>query len=177
MNYKLYRVNLRKKSVVDHDEMLALPEDIDHSLSIIEEEIIKEYLKKQDGKTGIKSLGQEIRYNDKIDIQFNEVKSSGNVLIKLTENKRSFLHVFIEALYSFNSNDIYFLILEKEFGKRSRLVDSTFIDLNHVIHELDSFFNFFKIKKENINIHFVELTGFENFSVVSEGKYSKIYSK
>ena len=56
------------------------PQIID-TLSVIEKEIVNEYLKKQAGKLGIKNLGNEIRYNPILKNEFNNVKNN-KIIIK-----------------------------------------------------------------------------------------------
>lgn len=151
-----------------------LPNSIKDKIKIIEEEIIKEFLKEQKGNIGITSLGEKIRGNTLMKQQFGEDKKQENVLIKLTENRRAFLHVFNETIYNYPSTNIYFFILEKEFGRESHLVDSSFVNLNVINKVLEKFFKNFIFKTDLGRICFVELEGLEGYHFDKNGKYSKL---
>ena len=76
------------------------------SLNIIQSEIVKEYTQKSEGRFGIKSLGNELRSNDTFCAQFDEKRDFG-VLVKMTENQRSFMRVFLSKLKQFGDQHIF----------------------------------------------------------------------
>ena len=160
MKYNLYTLilsdsNIKKVNAID------LEQDIKIKLKKIETEIIQEYLKKQEARTGIRTLGNEIKGNKIIHSQFSE--ENNNLLIKMTENRRSFINVFLDNIISNYNHNLYFLILEKNFGNTSRLVDRSFPDINFIRNTLNKFFDNFNTKNKINNIFFIELKGFNDY--------------
>jgi hypothetical protein len=151
-----------------------LPGSIKRKLDVIETEIIKVFIKEQKGHIGITTLGNQIRNNEIIKKQWGDVDDRENVLVKLTENRRSFFNVFIETLFKYPSKDIYFIILEREFGKESKLVDGSFIYLTVIRSMLELFFKVFRVQGNLGKIIFVEIEGFEGYHFEVNGKYSKM---
>lgn len=171
MKYKLYKLSndLSLEAIISD----KIDSDIASKILIFEKLVVDEYLKKQTGFVGIDKLGNEIRYNKEIQKLFQTQKEGKSVLIKLTENKRSFYEVLIRNLKEFETQDIYFLILEDKFGKNSRLVDSTFIRLKEINNKFKDLKRYF-YPSNNIKIYFVELNGFDNYEIDVIGKYSKL---
>ena len=130
-------------------------------LNVIEMEIINEFFKKQKGKIGIRTLGNEIRYNKLIQNQMGETQNN-EVLLKMTEHHRSFLFFFCDKLVEFLNENIYFLILSKEFGKSSHIVDLSFPGVNEITEQLSNLATNFNLKK-NRNILFIEIESFEKY--------------
>ena len=141
MNYNTYELsdNFEIKPLFNSD----LDSEIIKRLTTIENEIIKEYKKKQKGKLGIKNLGNEIRYNSTLKEVFNTLINN-KIIVKMTENRRSFIKVFLNNWFSHNNSEIYYLILESSFGNESRMVDSSFIRINEIREELKEFNFYFR---------------------------------
>ena len=174
MIYNLYECSVAKEAVITKitDE---IPVDLKKRLLFIEGEISKEFFLKQSGRAGITSLGNEIRYNKTIQQAFKE-EINNNKLIKLTENKRSFMNVFIETLAENTAETVWFLILEREFGEKSKLVDKTFADISDIKPKIDLIKKAFRLTETSRKIYFIEVKAFSSyyFETVAN-KYSKIH--
>ena len=161
MKYNLY--TLTKDSSIQKIEPKDLEESIKTKLDKIQIEIVAEYKKKQEGRTGIRSLGNEIRNNKIIKNIFSE--ENKNVLIKMTENRRSFIKVFIENVCNQKGENLFFLILERGFGNVSNLVDKSFADISDIKKTLSLFFKYFKSKDNLKNVYFIEITSFNGYHI------------
>jgi hypothetical protein len=175
MNFKLYKlegdlsINQIENNVIDHEIL--------DRLNQIEEEIIKEYLKKQTGVVGVKKLGNEIRYNEVISDNFSSV-SNRKTIEKFTENKRSFLKLFVDLWKRVDIDDIYLYILDSNFGRKSNMVDNSFITISDMKNQLKEFSNYFKPIKPGPNILILEILGFSEYKLFKkEGGYSVIIKK
>lgn len=168
-------MNWNTNVTVEQLEKSLLPIEVKEKIDILEDEIGKEFFKKQHEKLGIKSLGNEIRYNEIISCLFNNV-SNNIVLIKLTENKRAFIKNFVDVAIKYANNEVYLFILENEFGINSRLVDKSFIRIDELLAELQSFFSVFSLIHKNLQITIIELKGFTKFRLETVGNYTKIHS-
>ena len=86
MYYNLYNLsdNFEINPILNSD----LDSEIKERLKSIEKEIIKEYLIKQEGKLGIKNLGNEIRYNSILRKEFNNSKNN-KLIVKMTDSEVS----------------------------------------------------------------------------------------
>ena len=174
MKYNIYKLLEGKElSIITKD---YLDQNIANKLEIIEEEIIKEYLLKQDGKTGITTLGNEIRFNSILKEIFS-AKNEKEIIIKMTENKRSFLKIFIDTWIDFSEYPVYFFILDTTFGTESNLVDNSFIKLKEIKAKLNSFFQHFHPKSLDNEIYFIEFKGFTNYFISEENGFTKIINK
>lgn len=147
---------------------------INSEFEIIENEISTMYLLKQENKIGIKSLGNEIRKN-KILTSIFYFSDENLTCFKMTENKRAFMHQLIEYLNKSTSERIRVYIFEKEFGICSKMVDSTFLTIEDANKQLTKTQAIFKPRFTRIQIEFIEMCGFTNFNVWSDGNYSKIF--
>ena len=159
MKYNLY--TLTKDSSIQKIESEDLEESIKIKLEKIQIEIIEEYKRKQEGRMGIRSLGKEIRQNKIIKNIFSE--EDKNVLIKMTENRRSFIKVFIENSYNLNDKSLFYMILQRDFGNKSNLVDKSFADISDIRKSLSLFFKYFNSKNNLTNIFFIEITSFQGY--------------
>ena len=172
MKYNLY--SLLDDFSIANISVDALDTSIKERLLIIEKEIILEFLKKQKGKLGIRNLGNELRYNKILKEQFN-YKNNDKLIIKLTENRRAFIKVFIDNWIDNNNNkEIYFFILEGEFGIASNMVDNSFIRINEIREELSNFNNYFKKTTFGPKIKFIEVKGFEKYNLIDNEGYTQI---
>ena len=88
MKFNLYNLNYNNTTISTEiiDSSFENKELI-LKLDSIEQEIIHEFLKKQNGKIGVKTLGNELRYNPTLKSIFSIV-FEGMVIIKTTENRR-----------------------------------------------------------------------------------------
>ena len=144
-------------------------------LDQIESEIINEFKKKQKGKVGIKTLGNEIRFNEVIQRQF-EVVENNEVLLKMTEHNRSFMYFFISKLAEYSTENIYFLILSRKFGNSSQIVDKSFPDIDQINLNIRDLVKNFKSLNKNRNIFFIEIEAFKNYFFQKiDNRYVKIH--
>ena len=121
MKYNIYQLSddFEITPVLNSD----LDSEIDNRLRTIEKEIIEEYLKKQDGKLGIKNLGNEMRYNSILKKEFSNSINS-KVIIKMTENRRSFINVFLSNWFNYDNSELYYFIL---FSEKLQLAQKYFL--------------------------------------------------
>lgn len=178
MKINLHSLELGENGVdVVFQDLATLSEEVSIKLNLIEKEIIREYLNKQEDSIGIEKLGNEIRYNDVLKKTFN-TSFEDSVIVKLTENRRSFVKIFIDSLNDFHPKNIYFFILENDFGINSKLVDPSFLRINEAKEELNKIFSFFEPNFGLDRIKFIEMKGFDNYRIelIEEGRgYSKIH--
>lgn len=169
MNYNIYQLldDFEINPVLNSD----LNSEIKVRLRTIEKEIVKEFLKKQEGKLGIKNLGNEIRYNSILKKEFNN-SINKKVIVKMTENRRSFIKVFLSNWFVHDNSEIYYLILESSFGNDSRIVDSSFIRINEIREELKEFNSFFRKTTIGPKIYFIELKGLSDHHIIDNEGYS-----
>lgn len=172
MKFNLYRLDAEFNLVNEDQSTLNI--DIKKRLETIESEIIDEYLRAQQGKLGIKKLGNEIRYNPVLKEEFNSLKE-GKVIFKMTENKRAFIKVFIDNWIDFSKDQIFYFVLENQFGTTSKLVDNSFIRLNDIREELSRFYKHFKPTNSGPQIFIVEMKGFSDYYIVDNEGYSSIH--
>jgi hypothetical protein len=161
MKYNVHRTVITEESI-DFLELNILSEPIVDLLSKIQIEMVNLYQTKQVRDLGVKSLGNEIRYSKELNKLF-ENSICGAYIIRFTENNRYFLSKFIDVTMNVKEKEIFFLILNNEFGKESKLVDNSFIRINQVKTELVNFFEFYKAKIELPQIYFIEMTAFSNY--------------
>lgn len=174
MKYNLYRLN-------NEGNIESLFEDsrksqINETLTRIENAIIYEFTKKQKGLIGISNLGDELRRNDVLNNIF-EFEHEGRVFVKLTGNKMSFLKVFVKAISNFHNLEIYFFLLDRDFGKSANLVDNTFIKIDDIVKDLEVLFENFRTIKKDLSVHFIEMLQFDNHFIENTGKYAFLHSK
>jgi hypothetical protein len=173
MVFSLYKLNeYGEIHLNDSNELSPL---IIKSLEIIEEEIVLEYLKKQNYKVGIQNLGNEIRFNKKIEEQFNS-PIGNNILIKMTENKRSFFKVFLDSINSYKDLNIYFFVLERNFGVDSNLVDKSFPCVDEIKNNLKLLLNNFR-PSERLSVSIIEMCDFSDYFVQKYEGFSSINKK
>ena len=145
-------------------------------LQLIESAIAELYFKKQENKIGIQNLGNEIRKNATLNKIFYH-EDDNITCFKMTENKRAFLNQLIKYLLQSKINKLRIYILEKEFVRNSKLVDTTSINIIDVDTQLKKLQAIFKPRFNMIQIEFIEIFNFNNHYISSEGKYSKINKK
>lgn len=172
MIFKSYQLTISDKRVY-----ITESEEVEPILAIqlekIEEEIIKEYLAAQEGKIGITTLGNRLQYNKNFKNLFGTINEN-ITLVQATENKRAFLKLLFETLKSYDSNIVYFFILNKKFGKESNLVDGTFINLDDIDKYLNLVIQSAQFNKK-IDLKIVEMKSFSNYYIQKdENNYSKI---
>jgi hypothetical protein len=172
MNFKLYCLKWDEAQVIEIDSNTPNLKKLNQQLINIQEEIVATYYEIQNKNWGVKKLGNAIRYNKNLKNYFDNLNMEFYIS-KLTENKRYFIKKFIDLTLTRKDNDIYFFILNKEFGKTSNLVDGTFITIHDIRKELNLFTKSFIPKYEISNIFFIEVLGFTGyfFKEVSGFKY------
>tara|TARA_R110001632_G_scaffold51236_2_gene127431 strand:- start:3078 stop:3605 length:528 start_codon:yes stop_codon:yes gene_type:complete len=169
MKYNIYTLSNDYK--IDQLPSNELNSEIADRLTVIEKEIVMEYLKKQKGKLGIKKLGNEIRYNSILKNEFNTQKNN-KIIIKMTENRRAFIKVFLDNWVSHNTSDIYYFILENTFGGESNLVDASFIRKNEINEELTKFFSYFRKTTTGPRVFFIEMKGLSKYHIIENEGFS-----
>lgn len=172
MSYRFYELN-NELAFIKLDAS-AIPFSLNQKLIILETEIIKEFLNKQEGRIGIKSLGNEIRYSKVIKEVFNNREDNNYFLIKMTENRRSFIKLFIDSILENKKKTLFFLILEDNFGSMSNLVDNSFIRIDELREELLNFFSLFSPKFDMPQIVIIELYELKGYQISKFDKYSKL---
>ena len=173
MEFKLYKLNYNDFGI---DVVDNVDESLVKHLVSIEKEIIFEYLKAQEGKIGIKTLGNEIRYNENLKTLFGMVNSD-TIIVKCTENKKAFLDTFVRYNTDYKTQKMYFFVLQDSFGKESNLVDKTFITIKDVEKLLKDFFSTFNFKNNLKEIYFVEMKGFTDYFVIESKPLDIRYTK
>lgn len=174
MKFNIYK--LKSTGKLEPDVRTSINNFVSTSLNQIENEIVNEFIKKQEGLVGITNLGDELRRNEALNKIFDQ-EHEGNVIIKMTGNKMSFLKVFVNAINDFSHLNIYFFILERNFGKSANIVDNTFVKIDEIEKELKTLSNNFRSINENLSLHIIEMIQFENHIIENFGKYAFLHSK
>lgn len=173
MKYNLYKTIITSDSI-DFIQTEKRINELDAVLNRIQSEIVNLYINKQNKEHGIKSLGNEMRYSHELKLLL-ENKALGFFIVKFTENSRYFLSRFIDATLNANEKEIYFLILDNDFGRESKLVDNSFIRMNQVKKDLTSFFNLYQPRISLPEITFIEVTAFSNHFFEDRSGHNFIY--
>ena len=166
MSFKTYKLSKNTLLNIKNKE-----DSINGILQNIENSIIEEYLKEQTINFGVNKIGDRIRKNKQLTEIFKN--DSNNFFVKMTENNRSFMKLFIDAVINCENNRIDFIVLEKQFGTSSKIVDQTFITIDKIQEILIVFFDNFKFLKD-IDIYFHELIKFDGYTIHEEKKFSRI---
>ena len=168
MEFNLYKCDFSDDfKLLESDKLLS--NNIISSLDKIQTEIIFEFEKKQKGKYGISSLGNEIRFNKAIQSQFCN-SNHNEVLLKMTEHHRSFSYFFCEQLAKFQNENLYFLILSKDFGEKSRIVDKSFPSIKHINYQISNLLTSFQVKNLKRDVYFIEILSLEGYGFVEQSK-------
>ena len=173
MKYNLYKTIISADSI-DFIQTEKRSNELDTVLNRIQSEIVNLYINKQVKEHGIKSLGNEMRYSDGLKLLL-ENKALGVFIIKFTENSRYFLSKFIDVTLNSNEKEIFFLILDNDFGRESKLVDNSFIRMHQVKKDLTSFFNLYQPRISLPEITFIEVTAFSNHFFENRSGHNFIY--
>lgn len=159
-----------------HSENGFYDTQLEQELQIIEREITSMYLLKQENKFGIKSLGNEIRKN-KVLTSIFYYSDDYLTCFKMTENKRAFLHQLVEYINKSTSQRLRVYIFEKDFGRTSRLVDSTFLTISDAHKQLNLMQNILIPRFSYIEIEFIEFFAFSHHIIDFQKKHSQIIRK
>lgn len=162
MKYKIYTFNWEQASVIEISNLPAEFVNLDKLLREIQDQIVRIYIEIQTKNYGVKKIGNEMRYDDNLN-NFFENSSLDYLVVKLTENKRYFLKKFIDYCSIQNDKGVFFLILEKTFGKQSKLVDNSFLTINDVRNELSSFARNFSPQRKTPKFYFIEVIDFTDY--------------
>lgn len=169
MGFNTYKFSKQNLEMIERTDNLT-----NQILEKIESNLIKEYLLEQKRNFGVNKIGGRIRKNRELIEIFKN--NSNNYFVKMTENQRSFMKVFIDSVIKCKNNRIDFVVLGKNFGSQSKLVDPSFITINNVNKNLVEFFENFNFLKE-IDIYFHELVKFDGYFLEVHEKYSKIIKR
>jgi hypothetical protein len=173
MKYNLYKTIITADSI-DFIQSEKRSNGLDTVLNRIQSEIVNLYTNKQVKEHGIKSLGNEMRYSYELKLLL-ENKALGFFIVKFTENSRYFLSRFIDVTLNSNEKEIFFLILDNDFGRESKLVDNSFIRMHQVKKDLTSFFNLYQPRISLPEITFIEVTAFSNHFFEDRSGHNFIY--
>ena len=136
----------------------AIDEPIWDRLEVFQERIKALYLSKQDGKYGIKSLGNEIRRDVQIKDLFQNIIND-SILVKSTRNRSETEKLFINTIEKCISEDIdkvYYIMLSPELNQQSRIFDTTSIVIDHWRDTLSRINKIFDLKF-NFQFYFIEI--------------------
>ena len=174
MIFNFYSYNLNNSNFEELSSKMV-PISIREKLELIENEIVIEYLKKQENSPGIKTLGNEMKHNAKICGAFDNTTNDDKKLVKLTHHFTAYINTIISELSSWKKSDLFLFCLENEFRKVSHLVDSSSRDSNYIKNQLDTLSSYF-IPKQNLNctVYVIEMTYFSNYDVEENHSYSKL---
>jgi hypothetical protein len=165
MEIRIYSFDLDKKKIKLAENQL-IPKSIINKLNIFNKEIIDEYFKKQKGRKGVRSLGNEIRYNEIINNQVF-VTENNISLKKITGNRKDFLKDFLDSI---DQKNHYYLLFDKEFVRQSSIVDKTSTSIKNIEEDLQTLFRHMSLKKD-FNFYFIEFFSIKNhiFTCDEEG--------
>ena len=76
-------------------------------------------------------------------------------------------------MINYQNERIDFIVLAKNFGIYSKIVDPSFITIDNIKHTLIKFFKNFTFRNQ-VDIYFHELIKFDGYRISSQAKYSKI---
>tara|TARA_B100000035_G_C20971652_1_gene541333 strand:- start:648 stop:1181 length:534 start_codon:yes stop_codon:yes gene_type:complete len=169
MNYRIYRVENFKLNLTELNDKKYL-KTIDSKIKVFETEIINEYENKQLGRKGIKTLGNEIRYNEVLE---REVFNDSSILNfrKVTGNRKDFLKDFILILREESVLPYFLIIYDTDFRKKTSIVDGTSTKYSDIVYDLkliSDTFTEYNFKKE---IYIIEILDISNcyFKTDEEG--------
>lgn len=175
MNYNFYNFNFENNKLFQ-EKTIPYVNIISNIFEIFKEEVVKCYFKKQLGRKGIKSLGNEIRYNKNLEEKVFCIHQDFT-LIKLTGNRKDFLKDFIKEVDNNKiSKDLIFVVYEKEFRSISSLVDATSTKISDIISDLNLLFSSFTFKKLGFQIFFLEIFEIKGYYFIKDSEgFTKIY--
>ena len=182
MSFRIHKLDYQEgtlKLLKTSDSILSEAER--NRLTDIEGRIIELYLKKQEGKIGIKSLGNAMRSDKLLAPLFSPSAPDNFNVKKLTENRRSYLKVLLDTLHDFLPLRNIFVILDASFGKETQLVDSSFLTVAALQDELEKVSKVFKPNFETDGVFFAELHEFSGYGIAKESgsdlnnTYTKLY--
>lgn len=171
-NIRIYFYDFQDREIKSLKNQI-LPETIKERINIFSNEIINEYTTKQIGIKGVKSLGNEIRYNDTIN---NQVFISRDKisLVKITGNRKDFLKDFLNALHY--NHTVFYLLFESSFVRLSSIVDRTSTSIENIEDDLKLLFSHVSLNK-SIKFYFLEFCYLKNFTFSSDGEGFKKIKK
>jgi hypothetical protein len=178
MIFKIYKFSDSNCFKFEQLTNLDLPKNLNTQIKIFEEEIIKEYFKKQEGRKGIKTLGNELRYNKVIQDQVF-IETESNILVKITGNRKDFLKDFIFQIVENKDKKILFLLIYGEnFLKKSSIVDFTSPNLNDLTRDLNLLFSAFPGYDIGFEFYILQIIDVEGFYFITDDEgFTKIYKK
>lgn len=166
MIFKLYRFERQSRKFLRSQEDIS-PE-LFGRLKLFQKEVVREFENAQFGKKGIKSLGNQIKYNSIISTNVF-TKVDNQLLVKVTGNRKTFIQDFLKVL---RDNDdtckIYLFVYESHFRKISALVDSTSTKVNDINIDIGLLFSAFDKLQFCHELYILEITGFKNYDFITD---------
>lgn len=161
---------------VSHNE---IGREIWKKLDLFQERIKSIYLSKQEGKYGIKSLGNEIRRDSAIKNIFDET-SGNSLLVKSTRNRSEIEKLHINTMMRCLTEKIdtaYYVMFSPELNAESNIFDGTSIVLDNWRESLKLINRLFH-QKHQVNFYFIEINSipgcyFEHDPIMSD--FTRIY--
>ena len=180
MPFKIYALDSESDSIlVSPCSGNCTSEDERQVLASIEKRMAEIFLEEQKDKIGINKIGNALRADEHLESLFRRSPHRSFVIRKMTENKRAFPRVFMHDLADGLGIRTIFLVLASDFGKKSRMVDGSFITVEGIQEELSQFSKLFRPKFDLSMVLIAEMTGFQGYSIqsVSRPDLSKDYAK
>jgi hypothetical protein len=138
----------------------TIPQGVWGKIEQFQERIKVLYKRKQNGRFGIKSLGNEIR----MDSEINEIfeNTDNGLIVKSTRNRSEIekLHVSsVAKCLNKGLEDIYYIMLSSDLRQSSQIFDSTSMNIENWMIAIDGLYYAFE-SKFKLNIYFVEIDEF-----------------
>lgn len=178
MIVKIFKFSNSNYSQFEQLTNYELPKNLNTQLKIFEQQIIKEYFNKQEGRKGIKTLGNELRYNKIIQEQVF-IETESNILVKITGNRKDFLKDFIcQIVENRDKKTLFLLIYGENFLKRSSIVDFTSPKLNDLTRDLNLLFSAFPKFDIGFEFYILQVIDLEDVYFVTDDEgFTKINKK
>ena len=129
-----------------------------NKIDLFQERIKSLYLSKQEGRYGIKSLGNEIRRDSAINNIFDEI-SGNSLLVKSTRNRSELEKLHINTMMRCLTEGIetaYYVMFSPELNSESNIFDGTSIVLDNWRESLKLINRLFH-QKHQVNFYFIEI--------------------
>lgn len=164
---------LRGNEIVSNYNNL-IPDEVTSRLSDFNRRIAELYVEKQRGKVGIRSLGNEIRYDEFVGEIFN---LTNPLLVRATRNRSEVLNVHLSSLDIAREHDIseiYYVMLSEDLNSSSAIFDKTSITLNDWKENIALLHRNFS-QLGNVSVYFIEIEQINGYSFRKhDSKYTKI---
>ena len=152
----------------------TLPDEIKHLIEAFSQRVARLYLSKQEGRVGIKSLGNVIRHDEIIN---SLLESSNHLIVRSTRNRSEIIKLHLDSLakaQETNVGEIYYLMFSKELVYSSNIVDRSSMNLENWSDSLSSLLNYYNQKNE-VKLFFIVVEQIDGYSFHKHNlKYTKI---